>query len=1585
MLVDLQHIYDPGLDRSLLAHLGWHTETARRLSAKPDFTKAVKDGFMNCLRLPAAVLVFQCKSGRHRSTFASKVAQDLAAILLPNHRVEVRHLARHSWAETTCAGQCQECNVLFHNPPRPYLRYVQQLAEELRTQMRQDYTDRCTAALHGKVEATKQVNEHGTLSRDQCTSALSSGAKNVGHSPPKKQSLSPPDKQDLTSTYVPGRDELQKSRIASPDKLSPFSPNKQNLSVFFDDGSQAPSTGLGIWTGMGRITGKLLRLGTSCQSCVNSLLGFACSLICCGILAAWQAFPLRCYFARCSSAIFSTSNCTKTILQSGLSPPEKQNLKCLGSDEPQKNRLAFPGKLRPVSPNKQNLSAFFDDGSQAPSTGLGISAIFSTSTRAKTILQLGLSYPDKQDQTSLKSDEPQKNKLSFPDQLSPLSPSKQNLSAFFDDGSQAPSTGLGIWTGMGCITDKLLRLGTSCQSCMNSLLGFYYSLICCGVLAAWQSFPLRCRFAHGIPAIFNTSTNTKTVFRFSHLVCRQSTCRRKECSQPNRAFRGLWPLLHAVLLFLRHPNQTAHSCSNVLEHHQRVKSVISVRNRCNDDFAHACPLPQRDDMLKTAETCWSFEVLLLKGGFDNNRSFAGGMDPPQYTDEVLPSFAGQLFHEFSPIQVQEEEVSLEDFPQLLLSNRSLDRIQTTPSWMGAQLGSPLPASSGDSCVPTTVLDDENDEDDVCDADNAHCTHAWPHEALPVKRRRVLEPSDSELQHLVQCQPESFTEEPLPRNTSSEAESIQLFLHDNRQCTDSNTEESQWSALRRAPFLPLQCSRYALSYDSLRAFSSTASRFAPEVLMSIDPLAHSSSSRFWDEWSLDSDGHLHPARYRGQVDDSSDVNSFLSHQVPSEVMRSLYARPTLSELSRFSDDSTHPSLNSLWYAHEDNADMPHAFEGGASEQDDFLPSKADVSKMVQKLKHIDHGMAPKQVRMLLLSDNRLLQKIHRTSDTKQLLSCITAAGKRMGVLHTPSIPKPERDSAPQTTSSSFQQMPVSKGKGKGGHEKGQTKGKGKAEVPSKAEHSEDGYKSCGKTLTNGKGKGSTKGKSASHAATFALDPHGWNVQPFDEYQHGHGAIYFTEKEDIVRSYAELSVGKQFPIAVLAPKPFQVGFGDPEPMYVEVLRTQNELTQNITVQAYLHQLTTVPVTYMKEAPRVNIQKPDVGKTSVLYLTFTDDGASAQTRLEIQQKKTLAAKHWLKSIISQISGNNDVDLLDLWNLQEVSKTQKGSTFQASVRILHKYTESLLAMSGPGKLQVNAPGSIRELMEHVWLKNEGTPLEEPQVCSVLKQFAGKHLGAFKLRGTWALRASCDNIANVKQQLGRTESPAYFLNNCCPEWDFRDIEEVLKQLRWIATVRENDRRWKGGTCTWLVRADKPPPVWGCPINFGYERRMLRITAARKAVLTSAPIPAQPAVHAFSSWNAQCKTGRHKANFSNTASKHTFAAVLTGQGQANKRQWIQTAAEPMIWQTENPFNDDVDVELLSPKRDERDRMLQDLRDENAAQRKQISELMDKMNELLQQLSTQQAVNAAQAFTGGSYSADATGSVRAQEPSHLPSS
>ena len=249
---------------------------------------------------------------------------------------------------------------------------------------------------------------------------------------------------------------------------------------------------------------------------------------------------------------------------------------------------------------------------------------------------------------------------------------------------------------------------------------------------------------------------------------------------------------------------------------------------------------------------------------------------------------------------------------------------------------------------------------------------------------------------------------------------------------------------------------------------------------------------------------------------------------------------------------------------------------------------------------------------------------------------------------------------------------------------------------------------------------------------------------------------------------------------------------------------------------------------------------------------------------------------------------------------------------------------------------------------------MTEDEVIDIMNEHDGQHLGAFQVRGTWALRMLADRHNEMKIKLGRNEDPAYFLSNVPPEMEAENIQEILQQLKWKATVKDGERRWKRAGYTWMVRSSEDPKVWQFPLTFGYERRTLKIEAARKPkIATSPPAPANNVMQ-FPTWNAQCRIGKQPRT---PASQPTFADVVNSSARKRHRPEIA----PIQREDSENWSD---IEENVPKQEDSGlkQQLQDMMKQNSEQQQTIQQLMQQ----IQTLTAQVQALTAQNLAGGAY-------------------
>ena len=1065
----------------------------------------------------------------------------------------------------------------------------------------------------------------------------------------------------------------------------------------------------------------------------------------------------------------------------------------------------------------------------------------------------------------------------------------------------------------------------------------------------------------------------------------------------------------------------------VLEHFFQILQCLYILAQNVVEFLHhESPYQPRNKFLDAADRplLWKMKMCLaicggwlfgmLEGCHDLNNSIFGGMESSHLLDvhlfqqitpmpQTCPQPVFENFLMFQNIQEGVFSCSIESLQSTNASQNQSHIVEEpcsspslSPSWIGAQpdpesdceLGMDNqpendPLAEHRSCAPTEI-------DDQSSHSSATLPFYVPSPSSGSKKRKIGESIVYAQQQLTADQQkeqkeidaellyENWSSSCCNSHTQSRAVSIQQFLEHHGPYPGWEYDEYPQS-LNQSPTQSICSDNTGSSRRS--SPSELDSRSGVFNFVRNDTL---SQENFWDNWILDSDGNFRP-RPIGSPDAFSTCASYQTDpfdQVPTQDMMNIFEgashqldpgpdtpsshaslQPILQDLYRAAgfDDADAHVINPT--QHNDQQNQQQSVSGGAN--DGFQPAKADVSKLAQKLKCVDHQFAPKQIRMLLISDPKFLKKIERTSDAKQLLSCVQAAATRMG-LQTTEAPKQKEFSA-ASSGFSIANAPLSfsnhgnKGKGKDSmnqHDKG--KGKGKqpdvskpspdrneridSTPPKKGKSKGKGQDAKNNTLTIAK----SKGKGQGQTTTYKLEPEGWNVLPLDTFVPSHGAIYVCEKIEQAKRIAEQGVGKNFPIGVLSPFPMDIGVKAPEVIFAEFTKSVGDKSHKISMQAYLHQITYADAVYRKAAPSVSIQRPAVAQTSVCYLTISDEGACAQTVLELQQKRLPAFKQWISTLLQH---NRKLDILDVWNPQQISKNEQVTTYQVSARIASAQLESLLAMSGPGKLQINVPGPLRLNMQHIWLKKEGRPMTSDEVRAVLVDTRGKHLGAFSVRGTWAIRMLNEHHNELKVQLGRDEDPAFFISNLPPDMEADSVRELLSQLHWQASVKEGERRWKGAGYTWLVRSKTDPRVWEFPINYGYERRMVRIQAARKPKINPpTAVPDNTPLH-FPSWNAQCRTGRHQPKPSDA--KPAYVDMLNA---ARKRPKLQSHLDVKIPDEGESFKSDEEMEPNEMQQAENLRLqehIQTMEQRNADQQSETAKLHEQMQAMTKQNAEQQ--------------------------------
>ena len=582
---------------------------------------------------------------------------------------------------------------------------------------------------------------------------------------------------------------------------------------------------------------------------------------------------------------------------------------------------------------------------------------------------------------------------------------------------------------------------------------------------------------------------------------------------------------------------------------------------------------------------------ILQGVCLVNGTLQGGMDYGQLLDEDLfqliphlpepnpaPTFEDFLI--FASLQEYEDYASISNL-QIANMDEPGDQFILTeepcssPSWIGAQpdpdsdcdsltnhQGTAPPMDDNGSCAPTEI-------DTLSNCSSVTLPFCCPSPHSRGRKRKLHEDINS----IPQSEVDNPTQE------QKEIDAALAFENCSPSYCNSHTQSRADSItnflIQHGPYPGWEFDEYPQTFDyspTLSVCSDSTGSSCSSCGLGTDSRSRSGilnpqlqhtppEDSFWDHWVLDSDGNLRPR----PVDSPSSPVTFVSFlsdpfdQVPTQDMIEIFEGRIAQSSSMPDSPSSHASLQPMlrdWYyaaAFDDDDDDDdrmrwQTLNGGAN--NDFQPSKADISKLVQKLKCVDHHFAPKQIRKLLVSDQKFLKKIERTSDAKQLLSCVQAAAVRMG-LQVPEAQKPkEPSSAANGFNIAHAPLPFSTkdGKGKGKNTTAPSdKGKGKGKQPNTFNSTNENvnHKNQGKGKGKGKNQDATnnapttaksKGKGQLQTVTYKLEPDGRNVLPLDAFVPSHGGVYVCEKLNKLKELPSKELEKTFQLEFSLPSPW-----------------------------------------------------------------------------------------------------------------------------------------------------------------------------------------------------------------------------------------------------------------------------------------------------------------------------------------------------------------------------------------------------------------------------------------------------------------
>eukprot|EP00971_Amphidinium_carterae_P098100 1940755-Amphidinium_carterae.1 len=495
----------------------------------------------------------------------------------------------------------------------------------------------------------------------------------------------------------------------------------------------------------------------------------------------------------------------------------------------------------------------------------------------------------------------------------------------------------------------------------------------------------------------------------------------------------------------------------------------------------------------------------------------------------------------------------------------------------------------------------------------------------------------------------------------------------------------------------------------------------------------------------------------------------------------------------------------------------------SQTDDLLAGAADsnnsnnsddVSKLVQWAKGLASAHTPKQLRVIVASEQRTarrLQDCRCASDRTKAQDIIMAAMKRCGM--SPGKPKTEdgreKDSKktsrkddrqppapPQqpTPPAAQENKPANRGSGDS------AKDKDKASPPRQPRRDDKKQKPTKEPATTSK---------------FELIASDWpaTMPPQPEWSADTAGVFLTESADTVARWGQQCKFSKLP--VLAVSPARPNLQD-YPISKRVIRfketCEGKPPRIVHLNAFVTQLTYAPIPAFESKPEIAIQ--------CTRSTIVVRGRVLERELDPELLKRLTSKRKgaaVEALAELLPTKAKAHLLDVWAFQP--NGEAGYTF--CCRITLEKTEAFLALSGAGCIWTDTPSGLpeREELRVTWLKTRDpttglpTPLDRKSIDSLLRRHPG-HLGLIRGKeDELAVRGRADVTQSIRDELGQQSAKLYRLVNVPVHLETQDVEEIISQMNWPASLMPHSKTCRKHAATWNIRADVPPPAEIFPLT----------------------------------------------------------------------------------------------------------------------------------------------------------------------------
>ena len=130
-----------------------------------------------------------------------------------------------------------------------------------------------------------------------------------------------------------------------------------------------------------------------------------------------------------------------------------------------------------------------------------------------------------------------------------------------------------------------------------------------------------------------------------------------------------------------------------------------------------------------------------------------------------------------------------------------------------------------------------------------------------------------------------------------------------------------------------------------------------------------------------------------------------------------------------------------------------------------------------------------------------------------------------------------------------------------------------------------------------------------------------------------------------------------------------------------------------------------------------------------------------------------------------------------------------------------------------------IREDLEHysiAWLP--GDTGRQVELAWKVAETHTKHKGLVLSKSGYGIRANKEDIAAIKESQGQSSEHGFFVRGLHPSMTQLELAEVIKGMKWNATIVPEGRKVFRGSASWRVTAAQAPEQLSISLNYGYLR-----------------------------------------------------------------------------------------------------------------------------------------------------------------------